>query len=212
MFHSTADEYMIRRNQHTPLEISYLFNYRLKYPELWQEPTTIRIGVTKYSDLFHKDVSTGLIYQVLTLMLDSPQHTFEILTKSPYRLRTILQSWVHHVQMPLNMHIGVSARNQSQADRQLPILLTVPASIFFESCEVLQGPIDLNEWLYRKRKAWTVCPLDKVFIDADRPNQKPRYREWLNRLHCQCQDAGETCAPQRWNTRSRFIEWCKQNA
>lgn len=206
MVYSFADG---RRRYSFPLEYVTIFNYIYQYPEFWQEPKIIRLGGAGYTDLFSRNVSNEYIREMLAVVSGSPQHTFEVITKSPHRMRSILRSWVRHEQLSPNLHIGVTARHQHQLDRRLSILLTIPASVCFVSCEALQGPVDLGEWLYPKRKGWTVCPLDKVFIDADRPNQKPRYREWLNMLRCQCQDAGVACIPQRWNATGHLMEQCR---
>jgi protein gp37 len=43
-----------------------------------------------------------------------------------------------------NVWLGVSAGNQEEADRNIPILLATPARMHFVSCEPLLGPIDLT--------------------------------------------------------------------
>lgn len=43
-----------------------------------------------------------------------------------------------------NVHIGVTAENQSRADERIPVLLQIPAAKRFVSCEPLLGPINFD--------------------------------------------------------------------
>lgn len=45
---------------------------------------------------------------------------------------------------PRNVWLGVSAENQEQADKRIPILLSIPAAVRFVSAEPLLGPIDFG--------------------------------------------------------------------
>jgi protein gp37 len=47
-----------------------------------------------------------------------------------------------------NVWFGVSAGNQEDANRNIPLLLATPARIHFVSLEPLLGPIDLRQWLH----------------------------------------------------------------
>jgi len=45
---------------------------------------------------------------------------------------------------PENVWAGVTAENQIRADERIPVLLQIPATIHFVSCEPLLGPVDLK--------------------------------------------------------------------
>ena len=47
------------------------------------------------SDLFHEDIPDGFIVRVLLRMYISPQHTFQVLTKRPKRLRDFMRRWAN---------------------------------------------------------------------------------------------------------------------
>ncbi len=64
---------------------------RLGQPLRWQRPR--RVFVNSLSDLFHEDVPDGYIAQVWEVMAHAPQHTFQILTKRPGRMRSWLKRW-----------------------------------------------------------------------------------------------------------------------
>ena len=112
---------------------------RLEAPLHWRKPR--RVFVNSMSDLFHDAIPDHFIESVFIVMAHAPQHTFQILTKRPGRMR----SWIRRYQPdPLpNCWLGVSAEDQRWADIRIPILLDTPAAVRFVSAEPLLGPIDL---------------------------------------------------------------------
>lgn len=60
----------------------------LTQPLRWRRPR--RIFVNSMSDLFHDDVPDEWIDRVFAVMALSPQHTFQVLTKRPERMRAFL--------------------------------------------------------------------------------------------------------------------------
>ena len=102
-----------------------------------------RIFMCDMTDLFHEDVPFGFIDQIWEAMRQAHQHTFQVLTKRPERMRLYLRDWA-----PLpNVWLAVSVENQRMADERIPVLLDTPAAVRFLSCEPLLGPLDLTPWL-----------------------------------------------------------------
>lgn len=64
---------------------------RMGWPLRWRKPR--RIFVCSTSDLFHKGVPDGFIAWVWYVMAQCPQHTFQILTKRPGRMRSWVRRW-----------------------------------------------------------------------------------------------------------------------
>lgn len=62
---------------------------RLGQPLRWRDPK--RIFVNSQSDLFHEAVPDEFIDQVFAIMTLTPQHTYQILTKRPDRMRRYLR-------------------------------------------------------------------------------------------------------------------------
>lgn len=103
-------------------------------PRQWTRPR--RIFVNSMSDLFHPEIPLEFILQVFTTMLETPQHTYQILTKRSSRLCIIR----HLLPWPSNVWIGVSVENNHQSDR-VNHLRHVPTDNRFLSCEPLLGPL-----------------------------------------------------------------------
>ena len=71
---------------------------RLEQPLRWRKPR--RVFVHSMSDLFHEDVPDEFIDRVFAVMALSPQHTFQVLTKRPERMRAYLTKIVERPDVP----------------------------------------------------------------------------------------------------------------
>jgi protein gp37 len=143
-----------------------LWPERLDMPLRWRKPR--RVFVNSMSDLFHQGVPDEYIAKVFAVMAEAPWHTFQVLTKRPGRMASLLSrpefpklmnraacefpdlgyplredGW--HGEWPLrNVWLGTSVESQKWADVRVPLLLKTPAAVRFLSCEPLLGPVDLG--------------------------------------------------------------------
>lgn len=195
---------------------------RLITPLRWQKPR--RVFVNSMSDLFHEDIPTAFIDQVWTVMLLSPQHTFQVLTKRPERMQAYLtdsrlyrrvldiadRQFRSVFQYARNVGIsnpsygsarwiwlGVSVENQDTIGR-IEYLTQTPAVVRFVSAEPLLGPLDLRRYLAPWRCAacqWQFWPDQATGEDA---------------LQCPCCQADDDqIFEEPWYDRgiSRGIDW-----
>lgn len=122
---------------------------RLQQALRWQRPR--RIFMPSLADLFHDDVPDDLIAEAWSVMARTPRHTWQITTKRPARMRSLLarrsfRDNLAHLDAPWplpNVWLGVSVENQRWADVRVPLLLDTPAAVRWLSCEPLLGPVDL---------------------------------------------------------------------
>lgn len=91
-----------------------------------------------------------------------------------------------------NVWLGVSAENQEQADKRIPLLLQCPAAVRFVSAEPLLGPIDLIYAAFDG--SWGVEDmgrLDWVIVGGESGHgARPCNVEWIRSIVKQCGDAG----------------------
>lgn len=125
---------------------------RLTLPLSWKKPR--RVFVNSQSDLFHERVPFGFVANVWQVMAETPQHTYQILTKRPERMRDFVRRWVGGLDWSTpgvlpNVWLGVSVEDQRAADERIPLLLDTPSALRWLSCEPLLGPIDLGRIPYR---------------------------------------------------------------
>lgn len=145
----------------------------LEVPLHWRKPR--KVFVNSMSDLFHEDVPDYFMDEVFAVMLLSPRHTFQVLTKRAERmaayfatpdlyervLRAADELRSKHAglsSVPISnprthpapwIWWGVSVEDQRRADERIPHLLRSPAAVRFLSMEPLLGPVDLRRWLPR---------------------------------------------------------------
>lgn len=172
----------------------------LNQPLRWTKPR--RIFVCAHGDLFHESVPDEWIDKVFAIMALAPQHTFQVLTKRPDRIRRYLaapiggttrsnwitaaigqqtgQSSVKPFTWPLtNVWLGTSISDQPSADLRIPDLLATPAAVRFLSAEPLLGPVDLWRWIgvHQHPDNNVVDPLVRDAIEAMIKAARQKYRE-----------------------------------
>jgi protein gp37 len=107
----------------------------LAVPYGWRSPR--RVFVNSMSDLFHARVPLGFVRDVFQVMAETPQHTYQVLTKRARRLRQVAD----RLEWPQNLWMGVSVENTRELGR-VEDLRRIPAAVRFLSCEPLLGPLD----------------------------------------------------------------------
>jgi protein gp37 len=106
----------------------------LSIPQRWSAPRTI--FVNSMSDLFHAEVPDEFIHRVFEMMVSTPQHTYQVLTKRSKRLAKLAPDlpWPHNVWM------GVSIESDPYVFRA-DHLRAADAAVRFLSLEPLLGPL-----------------------------------------------------------------------
>jgi protein gp37 len=109
--------------------------HALAVPYSWRQPRMV--FVNSMSDLFHARVPFGFVRDVFQVIAETPQHTYQLLTKRSTRLRRIAD----RLDWPANLWMGVSVENADHLYR-CDDLRSTPAAVRFLSCEPLLGPLD----------------------------------------------------------------------
>ena len=154
----------------------------LRIPYSWRLPRIV--FVNSMSDLFHARVSSGFIRQVFDVMADTPQHTYQLLTKRPLRLAKMADE----LQWPTNVWMGVTVESTETLWR-VDALRRVPAAVRFVSAEPLLSAlpsVDLKgiDWL--------------IAGGESGPRHRPVDPEWIRDLRDQCAAAGMAFFFKQW--------------
>lgn len=104
---------------------------RLDQPRRRKAPTTY--FVNSMSDLFHERVPDRFIEQVLEVCADTPQHTYQVLTKRGERLPEFFATR----RCPSNVWLGVSVEDRKYGVPRIAHLQKVNAAVRFLSVEPL---------------------------------------------------------------------------
>jgi protein gp37 len=188
---------------------------RLSKPLSWRKPSMV--FVNSMSDLFHELIPFDFVTEVFDVMVQAKQHTFQVLTKRPERMREFMRGYWHGGDPSVcvspsrpakNIWLGTSVENQRWADARVPILLDTPAAVRFLSCEPLLGPVTFR-W-----RPW--APLVKAnHLDSIRggihwmivggesgPTHRPLDAEWVRTLRKESVEAGTAFFFKQWGGRT----------
>lgn len=172
--------------------------YKVKGPSVW----------AVWNDLFHEDVPECFIDLVLEIISACPQHIFLALTKRPENIQSKIYGMGS--EFPVrelaggdylpNLWIGVTAENQDQADKRIPILFQIPAAKRFVSCEPLLSEIDLDLYLSEDPDINpSMSLLDWIIAGGESgPETRPTHPDWVRSLRDQCQEAEVPFVFKQW--------------
>jgi protein gp37 len=164
----------------------------LELPLQWKKPCMI--FVNSMSDLFHEDVPDQFIVDVFLIMAKAKQHTFQILTKRPERMKLFFTDCMSMPPIfPLpNVWLGTSVEDQATADQRIPHLIDAPAAIRFISAEPLLEKIDLGYYLQNcyditKKRRLLFNTIDWIICGGESgPGARPMDATWVKLLRDQC--------------------------
>lgn len=161
----------------------------LAVPSRWRKPR--KIFVNSMSDLFHPDVPVEFIARVWQSMADASQHTFQILTKRPERMREVLATLCPR---PLaHVWLGTSVEDNAVAAR-LDDLRATPAAIRFVSFEPLIGSV----------AAADLTSIHWAIVGGESgPRARPMEEEWVDEIYALCDDSGTAFFFKQWGGRNK---------
>lgn len=111
----------------------------LDEPYKWRKPQMV--FVVSMGDLFHEDVPFEYIEEIRRVIVNNPQHTFQLLTKRAKRMAHYFKYQI----VPGNVWLGVTCENSNHYDRIDYLRSIDSAKVKFISCEPLLGAMnDIN--------------------------------------------------------------------
>ncbi len=142
------------------------------------------IFVNSMSDIFHDDIPLDYLKQVFQVMLETPQHTYQVLTKRAENL----ERHADKLPWPSNIWMGVSVENSDYTWR-IDHLRRTPAAIKFLSLEPLLGPLDrLN-----------LTGIDWAIAGGESgPGSRAMDAEWVRSIRDQCVKAKVAFHFKQW--------------
>jgi len=148
-----------------------LLPHRLEEPLNRTKPTVY--FVNSMSDLFHRDIPDDYIRQVFDVIRQSPQHTFQVLTKRAECMATFFKTY----EPPRNAWLGVTVEDKKHGLPRLDHLRQIPAAIRFVSVEPMLedlGRMDL------KGIHWVIVGGESG------PKARPMREKWALNVKHQC--------------------------
>lgn len=154
----------------------------LELPKRWKKPRLI--FVNSMGDLFHEQVPLAFVQQCFAVMRETPQHTYQLLTKRSRRLAEVAGDLV----WPANLWMGVTVESQAEVKRIID-LRRVSAAVRFLSIEPLLGPI----------KKLDLSGINWVIVGGESgPKARPIKEEWVVAIRDQCLQDGVAFFFKQW--------------
>lgn len=152
-------------------------------PLKWKEPKLI--FTCSWSDWFIEEADAWRP-ELWEIIKKTPQHTYQILTKRPERIKHCLPpDW--GAGYP-NVWLGVSVEDQDAADIRIPLLIDISAKVRFLSMEPLIGevsffsePLKNIMWLPAEPEDHEYCAIliknaiDWIILGGESGNEKGKY-------------------------------------
>ena len=162
---------------------------QLEKPLKWKKPRVV--FVCSMGDLFHETVNFQEIVEVMHVISKCPQHIFIILTKRPHMMDEFFTNCAINPYEKLpNIWLGVTAENQDQANKRIPVLIQIPAAKKFVSIEPMLGEIDINEW---------INTIDWVIVGGESgSNARPMHPDWIRTIRDQCKESDTPFFFKQW--------------
>ena len=158
------------------------------HPETLNTPFTWKkskvVFVNSMSDLFHPDVPIEFIKSVFSVMNQTPQHTYQVLTKRSERLLEIEKE----LKWTANIWMGVSVENEEYTYR-INDLSNTGAKTKFLSIEPLIGPV----------KTLNLSKINWVIVGGESGiKARPIEKSWINFVKTKCEENNVSFFFKQW--------------
>lgn len=154
----------------------------LTIPYTWKGSKIV--FVNSMSDLFHPEIPFEFIQKVFQVMNDTPQHTYQVLTKRSQRLAELHS----YLTWTSNIWMGVSVED-SRVTNRIDDLRIINAKTKFLSCEPLIGPLE----------EMNLHNIDWVIVGGESGRKaRPMQEWWVWDIMQQCRESGVAFFFKQW--------------
>lgn len=158
---------------------------RLLDPYKRKKPTVY--FVNSMSDIFHEKMPKEYLDQIFDVIENTPQHTYQILTK---RAKAMAE-YLTQRSIPKNIWLGVTVENRKEGIPRIDYLRDMKASVKFLSVEPLLE--DLGEL--------NLEGIDWVIVGGESGVQaRPMDKEWVLNIKQQCEKKNVAFFFKQWGT------------
>lgn len=161
----------------------------LAAPYKWRKPS--KVFVNSMSDLFHPSVPDEFIARVWRVMTGTPQHTYQVLTKRPARMRDLLSQ--PEFSTAPNIWIGTSVEDAGVLPR-IEELRKIAGYIKFISFEPLIGPVGSAD----------LTDIDWAIVGGESgPRARPMQPDWVQQIEDRCRAYGTAFFFKQWGGKNK---------
>ena len=161
-----------------------LHENELEQPLKWKG--THNICVCSMSDIFHENVPFDFVDKIMNVIVNTPQHRYQILTKRAERMDEYFKDKI----IPKNVWLGVTVESKDTKYR-IDYLRNLEASVKFLSCEpLLENLEEMN-----------LMGINWVIVGGESgPKARPMKEEWVLNIKKQVAEQGVAFFFKQWGT------------
>lgn len=158
---------------------------RLNEPLKRKKPTVY--FVNSMSDIFHKDMPLDYLNKIFDVIEQTPQHTYQILTKRADRMF----DYFSKRDIPKNIWLGVTVDNRKEGFPRIDYLRQLNATVLFLSVEPLLEDLGIMN----------LQNIDWVIVGGESGNRaRPMEKEWVVNIKQQCENKDVAFFFKQWGT------------
>jgi protein gp37 len=160
-----------------------------------------RVFCSSLADVFDNQVPTEWRDDLWSLIRDTPDLDWQLLTKRPQNIGKMLPAFWGDVKG--HVWLGTTVEDQKRADLNIPHLLQHDSAIRFISAEPLLGPLQIPEYmpnpLWNGLDSWKQPEINWVIAGGESgPQARPSHPDWFRSLRDQCAAAGVPFLFKQW--------------
>lgn len=156
----------------------------LEEPYRWKKPHVI--FVCSMSDIFHENVPFHFVDKILEVIVNTPQHNYQILTKRASRMH----EYFSNRGIPKNVWLGVTV-DVTTSKKRIDFIRNLDASIKFLSCEPLLEDLGYMD----------LTGIDWVIVGGESgAKARPMKQEWVISIKEQTEQQGSVFFFKQWGT------------
>ena len=160
-----------------------LMSDRLDQPLRRKKPTIY--FVNSMSDLFHEDIPNSYLDKIFDVIKNTPQHTYQILTKRSERMKEYFMD----AEVPANVWLGVSVEDKKYGIPRIDDLRNINATVRFLSVEPLLE--DLGSFKL-KNIHWVIVGGESG------PKARPMQESWVDNIYRLCKKSNVAFFFKQW--------------
>ena len=158
---------------------------RLNVPLKRKKATKYFVG--SMSDIFHENMPEDYLDEIFEVITNTPQHTYQILTKRADRMLQYLS----HRDIPKNIWLGVTVDNRKEGLPRIDKLRNLQASVKFPSVEPLLKDLGVMN----------LKNIDWVIVGGESGNRARQMdKEWVVNIKKQCEVEDIPFFFKQWGT------------
>lgn len=177
-----------------------------------------RVFCASLADVFDPVVPRSWRAELMTLIDDTPNLDWLLLTKRPELVQELLRDasngGIDDFRHMPNVWLGTTVEDNARGAERIPHLLSIEARVRFLSCEPMLEHIGLDVLCFNGADSFGAMPgIHWVIAGGESgPSARPMHPDWARSLRDQCAAAGVPFLFKQWGEHDSSGDWVGKHA